>query len=535
MQPKNLVPLKRALVSVSDRTHLETLVRHLQMLNVEIWGTTSSAAYIQSLGIPCGRVEELTQFPEMLGGRVKTLHPAVFGGILAQMDKESDLEDLKKFNLKNFDLVVCNLYPFQDAVKAKAEFFHLVEKIDIGGVSLLRAAAKNHRHVSILCDAEDYESFIASTQESKATTEQQRQALAVKAFQETSAYDGVISATLAARAGIATKPGPIAQKLLPTTENQTPEVIQLTLTQKQSLRYGENPHQCASFYTYPSHKGATLSQMRAFHGKELSYNNMLDIEHGLRLISEFEEPTAVIVKHNVACGVATDTQSVAAAYEKAFAGDTVSPFGGIVFLNREVDEVLAQKLSEVFLEVVLAPKFSDEALLILQKKKNLRLVELEVKEGLANNFTLNHVQGGFLLQDYDALLWDEEKVVVPTKIKPPKEIMKSAKFAFTVCKHLRSNAIAITNDSQTVAVAGGFTNRVDAVKSCLAKATLPLDGCLLASDAFFPFPDSIELLKGTGIKYIVQPGGSVQDDAVIAACDALEIGMIFTGMRHFKH
>lgn len=542
--------IKRAFLSLSDKTNLKELCSFLQSIQCEMVGTSSTCKAILDFGFPCISADSLTQFPEMLGGRVKTLHPNIFGAILGRPGLSSDENDMAKFNIKPFDLVVCNLYPFQDVLEKSPSVDELVEKIDIGGVSLLRAAAKNYETVSILCDVNDYEVFINSVKknENKSFLELRRE-LAVKAFRETASYDELISATLNEKFGtgqiLSSHLGPVRRK---NTENinNFPKSISLNLSKIQSLRYGENPHQNAAFYKlvdFNSKNVCSLVDVQCFHGKELSYNNMLDIEHAIRLAKEYYAITyhcAVIVKHNTPCGVGLSSNSIAEAYSRAFEHDPVSPFGGIVCTTSQVTLELAYKLSETFLEVIIAPAFDDQAKDLLQKKKNLRLVQFNPQFPLVNNVIFTHVQGGFLAQSSNHVVIDLNRITLPTIVKPPQEILNAMQFAMTVVKHVRSNAIVVASANQTVSVAGGFTNRVDAVELALSKMKQTFKNgdkskLVLASDAFFPFPDSIELIHASGIKYVVQPGGSVQDTEVIKVCDKYGIGMIFTGIRHFKH
>ena len=538
------ISIKRALLSVSDKAGLRGLTEFLHGMGVELIGTTSTAKEIESYGLPVKSVDALTGFPEILGGRVKTLHPAVFGGILARKSVENDALELERHHIAQIDLVVCNLYPFQDTLARTEDVGQLVENIDIGGVTLLRAAAKNFARVGILCDPADYAIFEKSIQKNGGQfAGQLRVELALKALSETAAYDDVISSSLKHKLravcthSLAT--GPIEARMVRSIET-LPENMTIDFQRIQNLRYGENPHQKAAFYSISSGTGLTtetcsLANMVCMHGKELSYNNVLDVEHGVRLVNEFKTPASVIVKHNIPCGVGRSETSILEAYGRAFEGDTVSPFGGVVCLNARVDSAAAKRLSEIFLEVVVAPDFTQDALDILQRKKNLRLVKLDTSKPLANRVQFIHVQGGMLMQDADTTVFDTGSLSYPTENHPAPALHESILFAYTVVKHVRSNAIVITNNNQTIAVAGGFTNRVDAVDYCLRKAKLSLKGAVLASDAFFPFPDSIEMLKGTGIAAIVQPGGSVQDAEVINACERLGIAMVFTGKRHFKH
>lgn len=513
---------KYALVSVSEKKGLTPLAQALVNGGYTLIATPSTGTFLRSHGIESVKLEELTGFESILGGRVKTLHPKIFGGILARTDSDADMRDLERVGGFSIDTVVCNLYPFADALAKKATHDEMVENIDIGGVSLLRAAAKNHRYVSVLCDPDDYENFIAVLKENNLTAlSNLRRQLAKRAFQETSLYDSLISHWFCS-----------------TGKDEFPETLCVPLRKKQLLRYGENPHQKGALYTTALPHAPHLcdvSLAASEQGKLLSYNNFLDIEHAVRLVHEFKNPTVAIFKHNVPSGVGWSECSVAEAYARAFACDSKSPFGGIVCANRRIDGEAAKAMAEIFLEVIIAPEFSQEALDVFATKKNLRVVTLNPALELANSMNLTHIQGGFLLQQRDSLCWQGDSLRTPTRAQPNAATLDVLANAFRVVKHVRSNAIVLANTVQTVAIAGGFTNRVDAVDACLQRAILPLENSVLASDAFFPFPDSIERLRNTGILHVIQPGGSVQDKAVIDACDALGISMTLTGMRHFKH
>ncbi len=543
MQVKDFIPVRRALLSLSNKEGLKELCEFLTKMDCELVATSSTYKTIKEYGFPCKTVDSITQFPEILGGRVKTLHPKIFGGILAREFLDSDSKDMKEHNIQAFDIVICNLYPFQNALAKGATPTELVEYIDIGGVSLLRAAAKNHASVSVLCDVFDYDYFKEVISKNRGnTTLSLRKQLAVKAFRETAAYDEIISSSLEKHLEIENnllhKTGPVRTENLNSIDF-IPDSLSLSLIKEFPLRYGENPHQNAAFYRMAdlnNNDVCSITNMKCFHGKELSYNNVLDIEHAIRLICEFKKDhAAVILKHNTPCGVGVSKNSIVEAYVRAFESDPVSPFGGIVCVSTEVTTFLAQKLSETFLEVVVAPKFESQALEILQKKKNLRLVTYDAHLPLANKTIFTHVQGGFLAQSSNNIVIDLNKITYPTIIKPDDDVLKALTLGMTIVKHVRSNAIVLANGEQALSIAGGFTNRVDAVEQCLKKVRLTLANAVLASDAFFPFPDSIDLIKNSGIKHIIQPGGSVQDAEVVKACDKYGISMVFTGNRHFKH
>jgi phosphoribosylaminoimidazolecarboxamide formyltransferase/IMP cyclohydrolase len=537
------VPVKNAFLSVSDKTGLRELAQFLVTQGCSLSATGSTAEHLASLGFPVRSVESITGFPEILGGRVKTLHPKIFGGILAKPNSESDARDLEQHKIDTFDVVVCNLYPFQETLRRTEDLGQLVENIDIGGVTLLRAAAKNFVRVGVLCDPHDYKLFIETVQKNSGSLPGQlRVELALKALGETATYDEVISISLRHKlhgiTGVRLGVGPV-QRQANLSAQLLDSQVAYELERVKTLRYGENPHQKAALYRSDSgvvRQGPSCSLVEAqcLNGKELSYNNYLDMEHGIRLISEFRDCASVIIKHNMPCGVGLGSSPVEA-YKRAFEGDPVSPFGGVVLFNRKVDLGCALALHETFLEVIVAPEFDFDALDTLRSKKNLRIVVVNTQLPLSNSQQVSQVQGGFLVQDVDDKVFDPEKLHIPTLLSPSPADKSACWFAYSVVKHVRSNAIVIANAQQTIAVGGGFTNRVDAVEYCLKKAKLPLKGAVLASDAFFPFPDSVELIKNTGIRAIIQPGGSVQDAAVIDACNKAGIIMMMTGFRHFKH
>lgn len=537
------ISLKKAFLSVSDKTGLRELAQFLISQGCALAATGSTAEQLLSYGFSVRKVEDITGFPEILGGRVKTLHPKIFGGILAKPNSDSDDHDLEMHKIEKFDLVVCNLYPFQETLRRTEELSTLVENIDIGGVSLLRAAAKNFSRVGVLCDPQDYKLFIEMVHKNAGCLPGQlRVELALKALSETATYDEVISLSLRHKlhgiTGVRLGAGPV-QRQASVSAQLLDTQFTYELERVKSLRYGENPHQKAALYrsdSLISHQGQACSLVDAqcLNGKELSYNNYLDMEHGLRLMSDLRDCACVIIKHNLPCGVGLGSSTVEA-YRRAFESDPVSPFGGVVLFNRKVELGTALAALETFLEVIVAPAFDADALEALRSKKNLRIVVMNTQLPLLNKQLVAQVQGGFLVQDVDDIIFDPEKLLIPTDIRPTPADKSACWFAYTVVKHVRSNAIVLANSLQTIAVGGGFTNRVDAVEYCLKKARLSLKGAVLASDAFFPFPDSIELLKDTGIRAIVQPGGSVQDAAVIDACNKAGIAMLITGHRHFKH
>ncbi len=548
----------RALISVSDKAGLVPLARQLDGLNFEIVATGSTSAEIKASGVPVHSVDEITGFPEILGGRVKTLHPKVFGGILARPSLPADSNDLAANGLVPVGVVVCNLYPFAQSAAEGRPLDDLIEKIDIGGVTLLRAAAKNHQHVIVLCDPADYVPVLQKLTQGELKLDDRR-LLALKALQLTAAYDSLIAEVLAER--FASKPAPDGQKRF------------VALEKVSELRYGENPHQGAALYrtvvpmleTVAGVAPFDLTKTAQLSGKELSYNNYLDVEHGLRLIAELPPHSCVIVKHNMPCGVGYSGEVAAdpaqaplsrslLAFERAFAADPVSPFGGVVLFNDAVDVAVANRLAEIFLEIVAAPAFTPEALQVLQQKKNLRLLILDPLAGTPCRTQYTQIQGGFLLQDMDAACTAEIMGDWQVhgggsrqagRVKELPELTRSAlRLAWTTVKSVRSNAIVFATSQQTLAIAGGFTNRVDAVKRCIDLYHCYLQNAgiqpaqapfVVASDGFFPFKDSIDALAGLPIQLIIQPGGSMRDNEVLQRSAELGYPMVISGLRHFKH
>ncbi len=515
-----MVKIRRAIVSVSDKRGLEEFGAGLARHGIEILSTGGTRKALTSAGVETVYVSEYTGAPEILGGRVKTLHPTIHGGILARPTEEHRAE-LKEQGIGEIDLVVVNLYPFEQTVaKPGVTLDEAVENIDIGGPTMVRASAKNFERVAVVVDPEDYPALLEQLDENGGKLDRDtRLRLARKAFVHTAGYDAAISTYL--------------------TEGAT---LTLQYERELELRYGENPHQKASFYKESKNPlGLTqgrpgLAGVEVLQGKALSYNNILDLDGALGCCLEFTEPTAVIVKHTNPCGVASDVEGVAAAYVKARECDPISAFGSIVAANREVDEALAALLVETFLECVVAPSFSDAARELLEKKKNLRLIamgDMTVKD--PSGWAMRSVAGGLLVQaaDYQVMPAAEAKVV--TKRKPTDAELGSLDFAWRVCKHVKSNAILFVNGKRTVAVGAGQMSRVDSVKLSRMKAQLSLDGSCVASDAFFPFRDGLEALAEAGATAVIQPGGSIRDEEVIAAADEHDIAMVFTGMRHFRH
>jgi phosphoribosylaminoimidazolecarboxamide formyltransferase/IMP cyclohydrolase len=524
-------PVARALLSVYDKTGLVDLGRALAQLGVELVASGGTATALQEAGLEVVEVAELTGSPEMLGGRVKTLHPRIHGGILARRDRESDNRDLAENEIGVIDLIVVNLYPFEQTVAEGGSDADCIEKIDIGGPSMLRSAAKNHAHVGVLTDPTDYEPVLAELRESGGLGESTRRRLALKAFQRTSAYDAAIQTWLDGRLArseaeaAGSEPDPF------------PAQLSVALPKSATLRYGENPHQRAALY------GGFLDATVQLHGKELSYNNLVDVQAALALILDLEpgsagHATAVgILKHNTPCGVGAGPTPLEA-YRRAFATDPDSPFGGIIVCNAPFDLALAEAVDQIFTEVLVAPGFADDALALLRKKKNRRLLAFDPSKIERSELEWRRVYGGVLLQEPDCSVEDLSTAQVVTKVKPGEEQLRALQFAWQVVKHVKSNAIVFGADGRTLAIGGGATSRVDAVHNAVAKAGrvgLDLTGSVLASDAFFPFPDGLETAVSAGARAVVQPGGSNRDELVIEAADRLGIAMVFTGTRHFRH
>ncbi len=515
----NIMP-KRALISVSKKDGIVDFAKFLASKGVELLSTGGTYKILKDNGIPVIEISEFTGFPEMLDGRVKTLHPKVHAGILNIRDNDKHRETMKNHNLQDIDMVVVNLYPFEETISKEGESLEeAIENIDIGGPSMIRSAAKNFKYVAIVTDPNDYDRIIKEIDEKGGISYETRIDLARKAFSLTAFYDSMISRYF--------------NQIL---DVKFPELVTVAGRLNEIMRYGENPHQNSAFYTHPLIKEVSVSTSKKLQGKELSFNNIVDINAAFELLKEFDEPASVIVKHNNPCGVAIG-KDILEAYQLALECDPVSAFGGIVAVNREVDGNLAEELKKLFLEVVIAPKFSREALDLLGEKKNLRLIETgEITRYRDNELDLKKVVGGFLLQDRDLHeIEDIRKLHVPTKRKPTDFEYAAMNFSWKVAKHVKSNAIVYANDKQTVGIGAGQMSRVDSSKIAALKARKPLEGLAMASDAFFPFRDSIDEAAERGIKAIIQPGGSIRDEEVIKACDEHGIAMVFTNIRHFKH
>lgn len=510
---------KRAILSVSDKRGLTELATFLIKHRYELISTGGTARHLVEAGLPVKTVSEHTGAPEILGGRVKTLHPKVFGGILFDRSNTKHAVDCQATGINPIDLVVVNLYPFEETVaKPGVQLAEAIEQIDVGGPSMLRAAAKNFKDVVVLCSPDLYEPFMAEAEKGE-VSEEFRKRCALEVFRKTAAYDTAISSFLSSREK-SEQPAELTDS------------INLKLTRVQPLRYGENPQQNAGFYVYEGlGSGASATApYEQIHGKELSYNNLLDLDAAQRLATSFDDPACAIIKHTNPCGVACGND-VADALKLAVEADPVSAFGGIVASNRPFDRAAVDVLGAMFLEVIVAPDFTAEAVEMLTKKKNLRLIKAT---SLVRPFEMRSAAGGLLVQNSDRVS-SPDQWKVATKRQPTAEELAALKFSWIVCAHVKSNAIVLTRGRQSVGVGAGQMSRVDSAKIAIMKAMHPTEGCVAASDAFFPFRDGLDLLAKAGITAVVQPGGSVRDEEVIAAADEQNLAMVFTGERHFRH
>ncbi len=518
-------PVKRALISVSDKLGLAGFAKGLAAAGVEIYSTGGTRKHLESDGIKVHDVSEYTGFPEMMDGRLKTLHPKVFGGLLCRHDNPSDMESLAKHDIVSFELVVVNLYPFEATIAregvTRAE---AIEKIDIGGPSLVRAAAKTHAVTTVATDAGQYSAILEQISADGATTLELRSKLAAEAFAHTAKYDQAIAAYFAGQ----------------TAEGPFPGTFNMALKRKMVLRYGENPHQQAALYAEPNTSGANLVSAKQLSGKELSYNNLLDLDSALEIARNFADPAVAVLKHNNPCGAAV-ADSLAEATRKGMAGDPLSAFGSVLGMNRPVDAASAEVLAEpgLFIEAIVAPDFEPEALKILTTKPkwkaNVRLMKVGQLEERTGGWAYRHIDGGLLMQEADILPDPEEDWKVVTETKPTDAQMADLRFAWAIVRHVKSNAIVLCKDRMLLGTGAGQMSRVDSTEISIKKAGDRVAGSVLGSDAFFPFPDSIEAAAAAGVVAIIEPGGSRKDDDVIAACNKHGLPMIFTGRRHFRH
>lgn len=501
--------MTNALISVFYKDGLDVVAQTLNKLGVNIYSTGGTQEFIEKLGIKVHRVEDLTGYPSILGGRVKTLHPKVFGGILARRSNEQDQQEVSEYEIPFFDLVIVDLYPFEETVKSTTDESKIIEKIDIGGVSLIRAAAKNFNDTLIVCDKGDFKELAQTLESQQGTTSlEQRRKYATKAFHVTSHYDGLIYQYF---------------------DKENPQHFKASVSPATVLRYGENPHQKGVFY------GQINDLFEQLHGKELSYNNLLDVDAALSLVADFNEPTIAIIKHNNPCGLASRAQ-LADAWKDALAGDPVSAFGGIIVANRPVDEATAKEIDKIFMEVLIAPAFEGDALNILKSKKNRILLQQKGKLPAGKQFRT--ILNGVVEQDKDSVILTAENLKLVTAKAASEQQINDMLFADKIVKHTKSNTIVLAKNNQLVGIGCGQTSRVDALKQAIAKAHtagFSLQGAVMSSDAFFPFPDCVEIAHNEGIDAVIQPGGSVKDDASVSFCDANQMAMYFTGIRHFKH
>jgi phosphoribosylaminoimidazolecarboxamide formyltransferase/IMP cyclohydrolase len=513
-------PVKRALISVSDKTGVVAFARNLMELGIEIISTGGTSQLLRDANIPVRDVREVTEYPEMMDGRLKTLHPKIHGGILGLRDEHAD--EAAAHGIEWIDLVVVNLYPFAKTIKnPDASFDDAIENIDIGGPTMLRAGAKNMGWVGVIVDPEDYDIVIAELEAEKSLNFSIRSALALKAFDHVAKYDAVIVNYLHHKISG-----------MPQLTEQTSE-LDLHPKKHLDLRYGENPHQTASAYKFSGNTSGILSAQQ-LQGKELSFNNIADADAAVLCLREFSEPACIVVKHANPCGAAV-AEDISTAFQRAFNADPVSAFGGIIALNRPCNEEIATFLAKVFVEVIIAPEFTAEALKIFNAKPNLRLLALPVTGAAQSKQDFKFIDGGLLIQDRDTATITKKDLQFVTKRKPDTKEIESLLFAWRIVKHVKSNAILLAKADVTVGVGAGQVSRIDAVEIALRKAGALTEEAVLASDAFFPFRDSIDRIAGTGVRAIIQPGGSIKDNEVISACDEHGIAMVFTGKRCFKH
>jgi len=513
--------IQRAILSVTDKTGLVDFARRLSAIGIELISTGGTAKLLRDSGITVKDISELTGFPEMLDGRVKTLHPKVHGGILHRRDDPKHVAAVKDHGIQPIDMVVVNLYAFEKtAAKPGVAFEELIENIDIGGPSMIRSAAKNFHDVAIVTSPTDYDSIADELElNSGQLSNETKWHLAQKAFATTAAYDSAIASTLES----------ISPEQVELNQDIFPDTLRFSFHKTLDLRYGENPHQKAAMYSDGSAKG--VANARQLQGKELSYNNIVDLQAAWDLAQEFDEPVVAIIKHTNPCGTATG-KTLAEAYKRALECDPVSAFGGVIGVNRPVDLAAAEEMHKLFLEVIAAPAFDAAAKEKFASKKNLRLLEVVPAN---QKWILKNVSGGILVQDADVRPLQDADLKVVTKRPPTPEEIRALLFAWKVCKHVKSNAIVYARDGQTVGVGAGQMSRVDSAKIGAMKAQLPLKGTVAASDAFFPFPDGVEEIAKAGATAIIQPGGSQRDPEVIEAADRLRLAMLFTGVRHFRH
>jgi phosphoribosylaminoimidazolecarboxamide formyltransferase / IMP cyclohydrolase len=525
-----MLTIKRALISVSDKTGLEALARALDSHGIKIISTGGSSRFITSFGVQVKAIDEITGFPEMLDGRVKTLHPNIHAGLLAVREKPDHMRKLQEHGIEPIDMVVVNLYPFKKTIsRPDVSFEEAIENIDIGGPSMLRSAAKNYRHVAVLTSPLQYESIIRELGENKGSiSEHTLTRLAIDAFSLTSEYDVSIKGYLKKK---------FARHVSQGAESVFPDELVLSFDKAEDLRYGENEHQKAAFYKRPISREASVSNAKQLHGKALSYNNIMDLDAAFEAVKEFDQPAACIIKHATACGVA-ESSTLARAFADALGTDTLSAFGGIIGLNRKVDVNTSEAiLNAGFVECVIAPGYEQNALNRLMSKQNMRILSVEVASRTREKDEMHfrNVTGGLLVQQKDLHGIDRAQLKIVTEKKPSPDEVDALIFAWKAVKHVRSNAIVLVRNTQTVGIGAGQMSRVDSVFIATHKAGDRAKGAVMASDAFFPKEDAVELAIRAGITSIIQPGGSKADEMIIEVCNKHNISMVFTGMRHFRH
>lgn len=509
---------KRALLSVSDKSGILEFAQELEKMGYELLSTGGTKKFLEENGVSITAVDEVTKFPEILGGRVKTLHPLVHGGLLAKHDDAEHQSQMAENGISPIEIVCVNLYPFRETIaKPDVSVDDAIENIDIGGPTMLRSAAKNHAYVTVIVDAADYAGVLTELHSGQVTTPETRRRLAAKVFRHTAAYDSYIS-----------------NYLTDLTGEEYPDQLTLTYELSQTLRYGENPHQKAAFYRSPLGSEFSIANADQLHGKELSYNNIQDANAALQIIKEFKLPAAVAVKHMNPCGVGTG-ETIADAFGKAYEADSTSIFGGIVALNREVDAETAKQLATIFLEIIIAPAFSAEAIELLTQKKNIRLLTIPFDSKTTDKWNTVTVEGGLLIQQPDVYGYEDGDIQIATERQPTAEELDALKLGWNVVKHVKSNAIVVCNSEMTLGIGAGQMNRVGSAKIALEQAGEAAQGAIMASDAFFPMSDTVEAAARAGIKAIIQPGGSKKDQESIDKANEYGIAMVFTGVRHFKH
>ena len=510
--------MKRALVSVSDKTNLVEFVSELVKLGYEIISTGGTKKALEAAGIETIGISEITGFPEIMDGRVKTLHPKVHGALLCVRDNEEHVKQLKELNIDYIDLVCVNLYPFKQTVqKPGVTHEEIIENIDIGGPSMLRSASKNYKFIPVVVDPSDYETVIEELKQNGETSLETREKLAAKVFRHTANYDAMIANYLTEKTG-----------------EKYPEKLTITYDKVQDLRYGENPHQSAAFYKNMNPQ-YSLANAKQLHGKELSYNNIQDGNAAIEILKDFEGTCAAVgLKHMNPCGVGLG-KTIEEAWDKAYEADPVSIFGGIVAFNEPVNKAVAEKLANIFLEIIIAPAFDEDAFEILSKKKNIRLMQLDTTLSVNAKYKVTNVNDGVLVQDVDDHKLTKEDLRCVTNRKPTEEELEQLLFAWNVVKHVKSNAIVLVKDNMTIGVGAGQMNRVGAARIAIEQAQEKAKGSVMGSDAFFPMPDTVEEAVKAGVTAIIQPGGSIKDQLSIDVCNEYGIAMVYTGVRHFKH